>query len=333
MMKRICIVVMIILILTLTACQPTPEEPVISQKDNLEDLIQNTAAPKDSGETQTTNITETENSDEPQPTETEEPVEKYQETIEFEDSVFKVVIDAVIDKTDGPIPLAMVEPYLFTQEDAQRALDVFFGDQTLYDFNLEDYFTKEIHSKEIFTCKTILATIKNDSSLDTVLKDALIDSYNEWIAALERLEARYSVEKIEWNEFIPELVVDGERLTIDAKVDTGKSCPTDFSIGIQSDKINCVMSYGNDGTVFAYQDLYSIADDIPGMNTTYEEALTNAEDLLKSLEINNMTIQSAQIGTIGYFRNENIIKEYIDCKYIPKSYQFIFSPEIEGLKN
>ena len=44
-MKKILIMVIVILMLALSACQPTPEEQIVSRKDDLEELIQNTAAP------------------------------------------------------------------------------------------------------------------------------------------------------------------------------------------------------------------------------------------------------------------------------------------------
>ena len=52
-MRKRVILICICAVLMLSACQPTPEEQIVSQKDDFEELIQNTVSPTDCSETQT----------------------------------------------------------------------------------------------------------------------------------------------------------------------------------------------------------------------------------------------------------------------------------------
>ena len=118
--RNIYIIIMTVIIAVLaTACQPTPPQPVVPNKDNgeLEAAIQQT----------------------PQPTEevvaTDEPPQgiHLRDTRTNESGNITVNIDAnVIPQGDDNITVARLDRCTFTKEHLERALTAFFGDDRTY---------------------------------------------------------------------------------------------------------------------------------------------------------------------------------------------------------
>ena len=328
-MKKILIMVIVILMLALSACQPTPEEQAVTHKDNLEELIQNTAAPMDSGDIQTPETEQTAGIDETQPEETEELAEKYQETLEFEDSAFKVIIDAVVDEPDGSISVAMVEPYKFTQEDVDRALEVFMPSVQIYKtYGEGDFIAKDTLQQQIIALDALIAKIKADETLDDKVRQSLIGIHAVPKGMLERMLENSTVDSQEWVETTSEITtVDiNNTIGISVKADMGKLMPTFF--GIKRNSIHSAMSFTNDDFDRGLISLKRINDDIPGMETTFEEAKELAEKTLKRLAITEgLRLVYTELGVPRGVPDE----DWISTDYVPKRYMFYFASEINGI--
>ncbi len=328
-MKRILIIVIIMLMLALPACQPTPEEQVITQKDDLEEMIQNTAAPTDNGETQTPETEEAENSDEPQPDETEELALKYQDHFEFQDGTFTVDIDAVVDEPDGSVSVAKVEPYLFTEKDADRAVEVLMGNKPIYEYEFPTMTAKATFQNKIIQLESVIANIKSDTTIDENTKSSLIASYNTWIMGLENLSTKAALDLPEWNQVTTEFVDRRNKAVgLHVKADTGKIWPAIFSILVYSDGKTSTMSFGDDDSIFVYEGVLEIDGDIKGMETTFTQALSLAEETLEMMGINGLVLNTAELGTFTVFRDVEILEN----KYVPKCYIFNFEPQINGIR-
>ena len=235
-MKKILIAVIIMLMLVLSACQPTPEEKVVTQKDDLEELIQNTVSPTDCSETQTSEKEQPIEDDEIQQEETEEPAPKYQDHFEFQDGAFTVDIDAVVDEPDGSVSVAKVEPYLFTQEDADRAVEVLMGDKPIYEYEFPAMTAKATFQNKIIQLESVIASIKSDTTIDGNVESSLISSYNTWIMGLENLSTKAALDLPEWKQVTTEFVDRRNKAAgLHVKADTGKIWPAIFSILVYSD--------------------------------------------------------------------------------------------------
>ena len=188
-MKKILITVIVILMLVLSGCQPTPEEQIVTQKEDLEELIQNTAAPTDNGETITPETEQSTEDDEITAGEGKRrnSLKNIRRHWNLRTAFFKVVIDAVIDEPEGYIPVAMVEPYIITQEDADRALDIFMPNKTLYKIDDDTFMTRETFQHQIIALEALIAEIKADSTLDEEVRS----SFDWYPCRTERYAGKY----------------------------------------------------------------------------------------------------------------------------------------------
>ena len=138
-------VLLIITIMLLSACQKTPEEEVVVGKgdDNLESIIRSTPAP-------TMNTKDTEQN------------ETWQEKLDGKNVT--VNIDAKIEFPQvAQLPVAEVKYLYLTEDDAWKAIQVFFRDAAVYDKPL---FTKEALMAQIVSLKKRLSEIENGTMPD-----------------------------------------------------------------------------------------------------------------------------------------------------------------------
>ncbi|MDD5017664.1 MAG: DUF6034 family protein [Eubacteriales bacterium] len=113
-----------------TACQPTPEEAVIVQRDALEDKIAQTAAP----------------------VATYSAPETWTETVDMQGSEVPVTIDAVITVPDvDAYPVYNVEAASFTQEQIDALMDYFVQGKSIFTIDYER--TKEELQQELVEAK------------------------------------------------------------------------------------------------------------------------------------------------------------------------------------
>lgn len=330
--KYIVFMLLLLAIFCVSACQPTPEKEIVQQRDDFDELVQKTAQPTNTTEPEVDNSEpQPTNSDEPQPTETIELVQKYQDTFKYKDGVFKVVIDAVVDKWDVgvAIPVVKVEPYLFTQEDADRAVEVLLGNDSIYEYDYHTMVARETFQKKIIQLRTVIAKIKGDTKLAEQTRNSLIRYYSCWIDSLEILSADASVDIPEWKPVNTEFVdKKNNSIGLHIKADMGKVWPATLNISVYDNKINSTMSFGNDGTIFVYDGVRKINDDIQGLETTFVEALELAEDTIKRMGIKSMKLDFAEFGVPPF----DISELYVENTYIPKCYIFNFTPEVNGLQ-
>ena len=138
-MKKIYALLIMIMIF-MTACQPTPEKEAVVGKsdDNLDSIIRSTSAPA-------MNI------------ENMQPKETWQEQLDGKN--ITVNIDAGIEFPKVvQLPVVKAEYLYLTEDDAWKAIQVFFQDATVYN---EPIFTKEALEAQIVELKKVLANIQS----------------------------------------------------------------------------------------------------------------------------------------------------------------------------
>jgi len=120
-MRKGCtlLAIILILLLTLSACQKTPDAPAVTNKKDgkLEEAILS----KDT------------------PAETLEPEADWQEQLTSSDDKVTININAVVEMPEvAEIPVVSCAPHYFTLEEVKNAIGLFYGDATLYDSSLSD---------------------------------------------------------------------------------------------------------------------------------------------------------------------------------------------------
>ena len=169
-MKKILIMVIVILMLALSACQPTPEEQVVIQKDNFENLINETAESADSSGATPDGNAEPEQSSSPEPDNETQP-EPEGEHITWGNEYSKedpggstrVVfnVDAYVDTEPKKASVFLVDTKDYDLDFAQRAVDYFIGDE-YYD----GLYTKEDLLLKILPFKQAIQNMSGESDSD-----------------------------------------------------------------------------------------------------------------------------------------------------------------------
>jgi hypothetical protein len=114
-----------------TACQPTPEEVVVIQKDNFEELIENTAQPASQQTSEDARAVSWEDS-------------FVQEYSDGGSTKITVSVDALIDARQSSASVYIVEPGEYDLTFAQKAVDYFMGDEYYDDVYTKDDFLNMI---------------------------------------------------------------------------------------------------------------------------------------------------------------------------------------------
>ena len=129
-MKKILFTAFLVIIMAFgSACQPTPENPVVEEKNNLSELIKRTATPEPSASSTI------------QP----EAVETWNDSIEFKDGA--IIIEAIIEKPFVcSYPVYETTPHEITEKEAQEIVGILMKGNTIYQYS--DMLTKsEIEDK------------------------------------------------------------------------------------------------------------------------------------------------------------------------------------------
>ena len=113
-----------------TACQPTPDDAAVIQKDNFEDLIKNTAQPTTQTSMGTENITWEDNFTKEYPA--------------GNSTKITVNVDAPIEALQNTGSIFSVEPNEYDLDFAKKAVDYFLGDEYYDDIYTKDDFMKMI---------------------------------------------------------------------------------------------------------------------------------------------------------------------------------------------
>jgi hypothetical protein len=315
-MKKIY-ALLIIMMVFMSACQPTPEEPVIQSKDG--DLVQ-----------QVVDASSEENQDELQ-----EDKEVIQEQIEAINEYFNmefqindrvnVVVDAEVSvPAYEKIPMVRVKPENFTTEHLQILIDEVFGDNTVYfQGNGVSIWSKE-EAEEILVS---LRAFNQNDNLKPHIKSHLEKSIN----SMERFHA--SSPKREEEEIYDGTLIPVENSSrylsmIDVKCYLGRTQAAQINMTQTGNKADGQLWLRNQdyGVVYNTFEQYE-GIDADKIDVPYEECKQAAIDLVKALDgmDTNMTLFSSGIGySIGFFADYT--KETS-----PQCYIFTFAREYNGV--
>ena len=170
-MKRRLFLVLIASLLLLCACQPTPDEPPVLQKD--QDLMiqkgEATQAPE-------------------QPYTPPEVPERF--TYDFADGTWTVHADAPIVVPDVPMPMVWVRSQGISQEMLYRLFKLLGNGETFYQANYEYVSTKSEIAERI---QRMMNRLEDGSYKDSDLSE------EEWKAAIEELKKQYQTAPMEVN--------------------------------------------------------------------------------------------------------------------------------------
>ena len=150
------IIQVMVLICFVTACQPTPEKPVIIQKDNFEDLVEQTAQPDTDGSLQ-------QYLSEPNEVTWEnEFIKKYPNGA---NTTIRINVDAAVDARQKSGSVFIVEPDTFDLKFAKNAVDYFMGDEYYDDvYTKADLMLKILPMEQAILCMEDLYGCKDNAN-------------------------------------------------------------------------------------------------------------------------------------------------------------------------
>ncbi len=253
----------------LGGCQPTPEKPVIVQKNELDQQIMQTAAPSSSEETEDT----------------------WQETIE-QDGV-KVNINAAVEIPDvASWPVIEVSPYGFTEQDAQKVVDVFLQGQPFYEVNSVK--SKADIEQDIIWVNQQLEKAKTDENLSVDGLNALLKQYQEGYDNAPDTISERKNGKIEFKRNPDSFAEVSRSIAIEA--DLKNSFSAYVFAGLSDDNLYSVLSFGTKyDHPTNYFPFYTFPDTVPGMTISREEALQTAQDVLEKMVLTDVQLSGTQL--------------------------------------
>jgi hypothetical protein len=311
-MKKIAINLLLIVVMFLiVACQPTPDDPVVVGKnDELERKIMETANPQVSFKTE----------------------EKWQDTVDTENSGVKILINASIEiPSVSEYPVMEVRPHEFTQENAQKLIDQLAEGQPLYELGKSR--TKNEIEQDIVNIEAEIERVKNDPTFAENSRQLAIDSYTEQLDQLKReyesapADDERKPGAVEFKESDdPE---SGYDKIIQLEADLGKTRPAKFTIRVSNDNISNVMAYNNIDS--NYLEGFEAADRLEGLNITKQEAQKVAEDFLHDMGISNMQLASSKAAADVTGLSDEEYSKAISDPNRKKYYMFDFCRNINGI--
>jgi hypothetical protein len=299
----------VFIICFLAACQPTPEEPVVIEKNgNIEQKMLQTADP---GRQMPSDG------------------QRWQETLDFQSGV-QVNIDAEIDVPEvAAYPVVEVKPHEATQEEARKFIEFFTMGQPVYEY--EKIRTKADIEQDIISVQAELEKAKNE--VPEINRQNDIDMYTE---ILKQLEEEYSQ--------APEKMPDLKPATVEfKKADTGinKDITVQSFLGGDSPAYLAVYIEDNHQSdmVFVrnnkvcYKGNFNATDTLMGLSITRQEAQAKAEELFKELGINDFQLEWAEAKTEIDIKNSAIPSdaEFVSDPDLKKCFAFHYSHIYNGV--
>ena len=263
-MKKI-LALLITATVLLAACQKTPEKEIVSGKndDNLDNIIEGVPAPTiDTG-------------DMPQN-------ETWRE--QFEGKNVTVNIDAAIEFPKvAQLPVAEVEYLYLTEDDAWKAIQVFFQDATLYN---EPIFTKETLEAQIIELKKVLANIQS-GAIDEDSINNQIEYYTELLqTAPSEVEASQEINALSFEE-------QNEREVIKVSANIGNNgSPATLMIARDENTYSSTIYFSN-----RPDNLKTTITTENNMELTLEEAVSLAQSTMSELGVEDMIL--AEYSIVG----------------------------------
>ncbi len=284
-----------------TACQPTPENPAVIQKDNFEDLIGNTAQPT-SKQVSTNHITWEDDF-----------INKHKEGTSTR---ITLNVDASIDVRQNSGSVFSVEPDSFDLDFAKRAVDYFMGNK-YYD----NVYTKDDLMLMILPLQKAIPSIEDDSV---------------WKGNAESELAFYQhrYERAPENNELGEIAFKGATADyIGLKAYPYDGAVSHLYVG-NSGKENTSFYYVVQDGKKAYEAINHEYSGAPARNmgTSYDEAKNIAADAINKLYGHDMSLAQTDLynvypidGTYGSAMMERLDNIGTQC------YMFTFTPVYAGL--
>jgi hypothetical protein len=266
---RFAVVLLAVLLLVscfTTACQPTPQQPVVIKKndDTLEKAIE--ASP--------------------------EPVQKYEAPAHWDeeytenDGKFTISVNADLELPDvDAYPIYKVEPRYFTKEQVQLLSDALFGDAEVQ--GVDQRWTKSQYEELIVDLEQAHKSGETGRT-DEEFEKEMANLKQMWQDAPEIMES-YNMQEA--------MALFDETGTITLKADLGRKEPADLT-AINDKEYGAYMGFtNNDG--LNYED--QLVQDTTGLQLSLTDAIQQAQDLLTKLGIDYMDVAYTDIG-VAYGR-------------------------------
>lgn len=325
----LCMAVLMLAMSVLTACQPTPEEPVVVGKgdDHLEEMIVSSAqspavgSPDDISEAEKIAALR----------DLVGAPETFSDSYTSEKGDVTVTIDAqvLLPPAEG-VPALTVTLSAFSQEQTDQFINFFLHGEPV--FSEEQVQTKdEIMAMIIWRRQEIeLAKQYVVENLDEVVADLearIAELLAEYEAAPEERERTPADTQLLCNEY-------GTYLSVAADLDKGAAAQISVN---NSGEYGSSFRFTNDGVAGFSDGGYDVHspgseafEGIPrGMTMTIEDAQATVEQCLADLEISDMQIES--VGASAYYKD---ISDRNDADYAltaPQCYVFTLVREIQGI--
>lgn len=266
-MKKRIIALLFTAVVLLTACQPTPDETVVIGKNNnnLNSIIGSTPAPT----IKTEDIQEK---------------ETWQEELNGKNVTININAEILFPNA-AQIPVVEVAPQYFTEEDAQKAITVFFKDCEVYD---KPVYTKEVIEAQIVTLKKELTDIQNgtiEGDIDDIKKQ--IEYYTELLkTAHSEDDVPQTLNHLSFKE-------QNEREVINVSTNIGDDrTPSELMVIRDKDSYESALYFSN-----FPDNLSRTSTTENNMEMTVDQAIDLAQSTMSNLGITDMILSEA--NTIG----------------------------------
>lgn len=281
-----------------TACQPTPEAPVVVNKAEgvMEQVVKQTEMPEEEYNVPTV----------------------WKDTLQKEGSKLIIDVDAAVTVPDvGAYPIMKISPGRFTQEQADRMVQVLFKGKTVYGSSRP--LTKSELEDRLVELKADLEGKKKDPKY---VDNSIEDLENE-IKLLED-QIRSAPETVS-DEVGSTLLQENEygEIRLDLKADLGKKENATLWLMNQGNGVigsmQCFAQFINtdSGGPFQRFDEWHISGDKPtALKISREEAVAQAEQMLSDLGVTDMDIAAISPGIIGGSEGDDVSANpqcYIIC--------------------
>ncbi len=304
MLKYLKTVILLIVCALLAGCQSTPEKSAVVQKNDLDQQIMQTANPASSNETE----------------------DIWQETLE-QDGV-KVVIDATVEIPDvASWPVIKVTPYGFTEQDAQKAVDVFMQGQPIYE--ADNVRSKADIEQDIIWVNQQIEKAETDDRFDLGFLEAELKDYQEQYnkAPEKEPEREQSTLKFKTN---PDPNAEVSR-SIYVQADLGDSTPAKFCVDVSDDCLFSGLTFIRYNNHRTFYDPYEATETLVGLNVSKKDALKTAQDILKKMGVGEVTLVYAQAGVDDYGFRLSAFSDTVSDPSRKKCYIFYFSRVVQGI--
>ena len=319
MKRRIVLVLIMAVAVGAAACQKTPEEKVVMQKDfpdeimNYEEHSSESAFIYENGYDVPQGIKESFQS------------EKKDLTVEIESEISVPDVDR--------FPIVLIENYLLSQEEVDNMIFTLVGDKQLYKIREKD---KQDYMEDITYFKGVLAALETKDE-KSHLDEVRIEGYENIIRVFgsDMEEAPDYVERQESGTKLIQSTEDKYHQYLRLECDMGKMEPAKTYVNLSTKDSSSYFEYIN-VDLLERMNIYAIYKsmeyyDAANLNNPNEleisvdDAKKQAEEAVKSMGFNNY---EANTVSLAYKENYTEYERYDKC---PQCYEFYFTPVYYGI--